>query len=113
MVMETRAPGTTGMRVPAIGMGTLNTFDVSGAEAEEACGAILDQAYAVGATLFDSSPIYGEAERVLAAATGERRNVALVVDKLWTSDAAGSLPWFDDEAREHVARLVARLAASR
>lgn len=96
--METRALGATGMRVPVIGMGTWNTFDVSGAAAEANCRAVLDEAYAAGATLFDSSPMYGEAERVLAAAMGTRRDAALVADKVWTSD--------DGEAERQIARAL-------
>ena len=54
------------MTVPAVGMGTWQTFDVRGAAAEAACrdGRRLGLSDA-GATFFDSSPMYGEAERVL------------------------------------------------
>src|SRR6202042_808103 len=37
-----------------------------------------------GTTLFDTSPMYGESERVLAGALGTRRATALIADKVWT-----------------------------
>jgi aryl-alcohol dehydrogenase-like predicted oxidoreductase len=80
-------------------MGTWRTFDVRGAEAEARCRAVLDEAYAAGATLFDTSPMYGEAERVLSRAMGARRGDALVADKLWTPD--------DEEAERQAARALA------
>jgi aryl-alcohol dehydrogenase-like predicted oxidoreductase len=93
--MERRALGSTGLDVPAVGMGTWRTFDVRGRDAEARCRAVLDAAYAAGATLFDTSPMYGTAERVLAEAMGARRADALVADKLWTTD--------DAEAKRQVA----------
>jgi aryl-alcohol dehydrogenase-like predicted oxidoreductase len=63
--MEKRPLGTSGLSVPVIGMGTWRTFDVSGKQAEENARAIVDRALAAGATFFDSSPMYGEAEQVL------------------------------------------------
>jgi aryl-alcohol dehydrogenase-like predicted oxidoreductase len=93
--MDRRALGSTGLDVPAVGMGTWRTFDVRGRDAEARCRAVLDAAYAAGATLFDTSPMYGTAERVLAEAMGARRADALVADKLWTTD--------DAEAKRQVA----------
>src|SRR4051812_44185414 len=84
--MQMRPLGTTCLAVPAVGMGTWRTFDVSGAAAEANCRAVLDEAYAAGANLFDTSPMYGRAEEVLARAIGERRDDCLVADKVWTSD---------------------------
>jgi aryl-alcohol dehydrogenase-like predicted oxidoreductase len=84
--MERRPLGTSGLDVPVVGMGTWRTFDVRGRDAEARCRAVLDEAYAAGATLFDTSPMYGAAERVLSEAMGSRREEALVADKLWTPD---------------------------
>jgi aryl-alcohol dehydrogenase-like predicted oxidoreductase len=87
-MMERRALGTSGLEVPVVGMGTWRTFDVRGADAVARCRAVLDEAYAAGATLFDTSPMYGASERVLSETMGARRDDALVADKLWTPDDA-------------------------
>jgi aryl-alcohol dehydrogenase-like predicted oxidoreductase len=100
-MMERRPLGATGVEVPVVGMGTWRTFDVRGREAEARCRAVLDEAYTAGATLFDTSPMYGAAERVLSEAMGGRRDDALVADKLWTADdaeakrqATNALRWY-------------------
>src|SRR4051794_21833933 len=81
--MERRTLGRSGLEAPVIGMGTWRTFDVRGQEAEARARAIVDQAFAVGATFFDSSPMYGEAERVLGNSLQGRRPAALVATKVW------------------------------
>jgi aryl-alcohol dehydrogenase-like predicted oxidoreductase len=86
--MERRAFGQTGLLVPAIGMGTWRTFDVRGAAAEQHARTIIDTALAAGADLFDSSPMYGAAERVLGATLRERRSQALVATKVWATTVA-------------------------
>lgn len=85
--MEMRALGRTGLSVPVVGMGTWRTFDVRGATAERNAHAVVDAAFAAGATFFDSSPMYGEAERVLGAVLEGRRDAALVATKIWASSA--------------------------
>src|SRR4051812_19963522 len=94
--MERRAFGNAGFDVPAVGMGTWQTFDVRGPAAEANARAIVDAALEAGADLFDSSPMYGEAERVLGLALDGRRDAALVATKVWTSDPA--------EGREQIDR---------
>ncbi len=86
--MEERALGATGLEVPVIGMGTWRTFDVRGEAAEAGARRVVDVALETGARFFDSSPMYGEAERVLARALAGRRDRALVATKIWTSDLA-------------------------
>jgi aryl-alcohol dehydrogenase-like predicted oxidoreductase len=68
--------------------GTWRTFDVVGRHAEENARAVVDQALAAGANFFDSSPMYGRAERVLGDALGERRERAIVATKVWTRSLA-------------------------
>ena len=92
--MERRVLGPSGLKVPVVGMGTSRTFDVRGRAAETTCRKIVDEAIAVGASLFDSSPMYGEAERVLGMALEGRRAEALVATKVWTAS--------DEEAERQV-----------
>jgi aryl-alcohol dehydrogenase-like predicted oxidoreductase len=82
-------------------MGTWRTFDVRGAAAEAERREVIDAALAAGARLFDSSPMYGAAEGVLAGGLGERRDAALVATKVWAHDpaegarqVARSLAWY-------------------
>jgi aryl-alcohol dehydrogenase-like predicted oxidoreductase len=92
--MEHRAFGRTGLRVPVIGMGTWQTFDVRGSAAAERRD-VTDAAFETGATFFDSSPMYGEAERVLGATLEGRRDQAIVATKVWATS--------DEEAEQQIA----------
>jgi aryl-alcohol dehydrogenase-like predicted oxidoreductase len=65
-------------------MGTWQTFDVSGEAEERARSLVVDAALDAGANFFDSSPMYGEAERVLGLALEGRREQALIATKVWT-----------------------------
>lgn len=85
--MEHRAFGTTGLTVPAVGMGTWQTFDVKGRAAESNARKVVDAAVEAGAKFFDSSPMYGEAERVLGGTLAERRDDVIVATKVWASSA--------------------------
>jgi aryl-alcohol dehydrogenase-like predicted oxidoreductase len=79
-------------------MGTYRTFDVRSAAAAADSRAVLDAAFAAGARVFDSSPMYGEAERVLAQGLKGRRDEAIVATKVWTRSA--------DEGREQIAHAL-------
>jgi aryl-alcohol dehydrogenase-like predicted oxidoreductase len=87
--MERRRLGSSGLDVPAVGMGTWATFDVRGEEARQR-REVVDVALDRGADLFDSSPMYGQAERVLGAALEGRRDRALVATKVWTASERGA-----------------------
>jgi aryl-alcohol dehydrogenase-like predicted oxidoreductase len=79
--MERRSLGRTGLQVPVIGMGTWRTFDTS-----EDRTPVVDAAIASGIKLFDSSPMYGRAEKVLADALRGKRDRVWVATKVWTAD---------------------------
>ena len=96
--MEQRRLGQSGFHVPVIGMGTWKTFDVRGDREIEARRGVVDAALAAGTTLFDTSPMYGQAEPVLSAALSGRRDRAIVADKVWTSSSR--------EARDQVRRAL-------
>lgn len=85
--MDFRELGQSGLTVPAVGMGTWQTFDVHGHTAELNARAIVDEAIQAGASFFDSSPMYGAAERVLGAALAGRREDVVVATKVWTPSA--------------------------
>lgn len=96
--METRLLGSSGLAVPVVGMGTWRTFDVRGARDEANAAAVVDRALTAGATFFDSSPMYGEAERVLGQTIRNRRSDALVATKVWTPSVA--------EGRQQIGRAL-------
>src|SRR3954464_13543955 len=86
--MERRPFGNTGLTVPVIGMGTWKTLDVHGPRDEADRAGVVHAALDAGTPLFDTSPMYGEAERVLAGALLEHRERAIVADKVWTSSVS-------------------------
>ena len=99
--METRRFGSTGLTVPAVGMGTWQTFDVRDAAGERRIQSVVEAAVNGGSTFFDSSPMYGAAERVLGAALEGRRDRAIVATKLWAPSTeegrrqlSRALQWF-------------------
>ncbi len=72
-----------GVEVPVVGMGTWRTFDVADAQLASR-GGIVSAALDAGATVMDSSPMYGRAERILGQALTDRRSEAFVATKVWT-----------------------------
>ena len=95
---------------PVVGLGTWNTFGDDQKRARE----VVDAALAAGSRCFDSSPMYGGAERALAAALAGRRDQATVLTKIWTSSQeearrqlADQLAWFGYVDVEQVHNLVA------
>jgi aryl-alcohol dehydrogenase-like predicted oxidoreductase len=84
--LERRELGRSGVEVTAVGLGTWQVLDVRGTE-EESRHEVVRAALEEGANLFDSSPMYGEAERVLGDALRKfGRDRAIVATKVWTSN---------------------------
>jgi aryl-alcohol dehydrogenase-like predicted oxidoreductase len=80
--MEERELGRSGVRVPAVGLGTWRRLEAAAAAGRHR--ELLDAALASGVRLVDTSPMYGDAERLLAEALDGRRDQAFVADKVWT-----------------------------
>jgi diketogulonate reductase-like aldo/keto reductase len=83
-----RAIPSTGEKLPAVGVGTWQTFNVGAGEAErQPLKEVLEKMIELGAKVIDSSPMYGNSEGVV----GDLSNEAAVNDKLfiatkvWTS----------------------------
>lgn len=96
---------------PVVGLGTWKTFQGD----LETARAVVEASYESGGHLFDTSPMYGEAESTLAAALGPRRGEAIIATKIWTPDSAearrqyaNQLAWFGGRVElEQVHNLVA------
>ena len=82
--MELRPFGETGRRVPVVGLGTWNVFDLPPRN-ESTASEVVRTAFDGGARLVDSSPMYGRAEGVLGRAldAADLRGDALVATKIW------------------------------
>src|SRR4051812_38522249 len=94
--VERRTLGSSGVQAPVVGMGTWKTFDIEPAEERRP---VLEAALAEGGNLFDSSPMYGRAEKVLGELVRGRRDQVLIATKVWTPD--------DREAERQVERALA------
>jgi diketogulonate reductase-like aldo/keto reductase len=66
---------------PVVGLGTWSTFGGD----EELARDVVASAWDAGVRLFDTSPMYGGAERALGVALDDRRGHAIVATKIWAS----------------------------
>jgi aryl-alcohol dehydrogenase-like predicted oxidoreductase len=82
--MELRDLGSSGLRVPVVGLGTWQVLDLPKRRQHEA-DEVVATAFGGGTRLVDSSPMYGRAERVLGGAIWSRRADMIVATKIWTS----------------------------
>ena len=86
--MEHGSRERSGRQVPVIGMGTWRDFVTT-----EYRGPLVEAAISAGITLFDSSPMYGRAEVMLAAALqGRRDRVRLAGCGVEMSELCADLP---------------------
>jgi diketogulonate reductase-like aldo/keto reductase len=84
----TRPIPSTGERLPVIGLGTWQTFDVGGDErARGPLREVLSVMAKDGAKLIDSSPMYGSSESVVGDLVSELglRERLFIATKVWTS----------------------------
>lgn len=83
-----RAIPTSGEMLPVVGIGTYDTFNV-GPDARERSELkqVLLTFAAIGGNVIDSSPMYGEAERVVGDLTGDlnNRDKYFFATKVWTN----------------------------
>ena len=85
--MLTRAIPSTGEKLPVIGLGTYNAFDLDLTPAnEKQLGDVLSLFVKSGARLIDSSPMYGRAEQVIGTLTNKLglRDKLFLATKVWT-----------------------------
>ena len=88
--MHYRSLGRTGIPVSTVAMGTWQSFDVRGERAVQHVRQLVTEALGCGVNLFDTAPMYGQAEEVLGTVLRGRRQDVLIATKVLQSDAASA-----------------------
>ncbi len=100
--LSTRLAPAAGQRLPVIGLGTYQTFDV-GANAPERAELkqVLSTLVQQGATVVDSSPMYGRAEGVVGDLADELKlqPSLYLATKVWTRGEAAGRSQMEDSFR--------------
>lgn len=77
---------SSGETIPAVGLGTSRTFDVSPSGDIEAQRAVFDRFVELGGTVVDTSPMYGQAEALVGHLARESSQIdkLFYATKVWT-----------------------------
>ena len=105
--MITRAIPVSAEKLPVIGMGTWQTFDVGSGEDERApLREVLSRFFAAGGRVIDSSPMYGRSESVTGelVARLKAQDGFFVATKVWTRGEHAGI----EQMNESLARLRVR-----
>jgi diketogulonate reductase-like aldo/keto reductase len=94
--VEQRSLGRDHPAAPCVGLGTWQRLEAAAAAGRHRD--LVARALDAGIRVFDSSPMYGRAERLLAEALHGRREEAFVATKIWTASR--------DEGAEQLDRAV-------
>jgi diketogulonate reductase-like aldo/keto reductase len=78
---------SSGETLPVIGLGTWQSFDVAGDKSYPQLTAVLKELHTHGGTLIDSSPMYGQSEKVIGDLTSNmsEREDFFYATKVWTT----------------------------
>ncbi|MGE0439852.1 MAG: aldo/keto reductase [Gemmatimonadales bacterium] len=100
--LERAAIPSSGETIPRVGLGTWQTFDVGAEAARRAdLAEVLRRFAAAGASVVDSSPMYGSSESVvgdLVQAAGLRERL-FVATKVWTTGRDAGIAQMTESAR--------------
>src|ERR1700751_3004797 len=83
--MENRSLGRGRVRVPVVALGTWQRLEAAAASGQDR--ELLHTAIATGIRLIDTSPMYGDAERLLADGLGANRDQVVIADKVCAPSA--------------------------
>ena len=100
-MLKRRIP-RSGELLPAVGLGTWQTFDVGADDPARAeLKEVLRQLVALGGSVVDSSPMYGESERVVGDLTADLgiRDRLFLATKVWTSGREAGIRQMEDSFR--------------
>src|SRR5688572_6523092 len=79
--MIQRTIPSTGEQVPAVGLGSYQTFDTDDIAAVQP---VMDRFLALGGRVIDSSPMYGKAEGAIGKMLAGAKAQAFLATKVWT-----------------------------
>jgi diketogulonate reductase-like aldo/keto reductase len=84
-ILKRRIP-STGEEVPAVGLGTARTFNLTPGESREPVKEVLRLFVGMGGTVVDTSPMYGTAETVIGDLASELNVIdsLFIATKVWT-----------------------------
>src|SRR5262245_19512613 len=100
--IEQRPIPRSGERLPIVGIGTWQTFDVGPKAPERAeLAEVLRRFAGHGGRVLDSSPMYGQAERVVGDLTAELalRDKLFLATKVWTSGREAGIKQMENSLR--------------
>ncbi|WP_210116071.1 aldo/keto reductase [Hymenobacter wooponensis] len=100
--MLTRLIPSSQQPLPAIGLGTWQTFDVRGKAAYPPLQQTLEVLHTAGGSVIDSSPMYGRAEEVVGDLTAElaSRDAFFYATKVWTQGREAGIRQMEDSLRK-------------
>jgi aryl-alcohol dehydrogenase-like predicted oxidoreductase len=101
--MLTRPIPSSNERLPVIGLGSWQTFDVGAAEAaRKPLMDVLSLFVELGGTVVDSSPMYGRSESTLGdlAVKVALRDKLFMATKVWTSGRSAGIEQMEDSERK-------------
>lgn len=99
----------TGETLPVVGLGTWQTFDVGPhAPQRTELKAVLRELVALGGRVVDSSPMYGQSERVVGDLTSElgERDQLFFATKVWTTGRDAGMRQMDNSFRLMRTRVI-------
>jgi aryl-alcohol dehydrogenase-like predicted oxidoreductase len=97
-----RTAAAAGVRLPSVGVGTWQTFDVGrNAPERKELQEVLRTLVQAGGSVIDSSPMYGRAEGVVGdlAAQAQLHDSLFLATKVWTRGEAAGIAQMDDSFR--------------
>ncbi|MFH6602934.1 aldo/keto reductase [Maribacter algicola] len=95
-------PGS-GEKLPMVGLGTWQTFDIGNSKSElEIRKQVLAQMYKMGGSVIDSSPMYGSSETVVgeAASQLDSQDDFFYATKIWTSGKQAGIDQMTSSCRK-------------
>ncbi|MCF2496899.1 aldo/keto reductase [Dyadobacter chenhuakuii] len=102
-IMIQRTIPASGEKLPVIGLGSWQQFDVGQAASERAAlTKVLEEMETLGGKLIDASPMYGRAEEVIGALTTELKNndKFFFATKVWTTGKEQGIAQMNDSFRK-------------